>query len=100
VTEDSDEVATRERLGLNFGALFAQSNTLITRTKVRVTKQVALVEAKAKEETILLACVFTTCETALKEELTSFRQTEKDLSKRLHDKSQKVVELEAKILPL
>ena len=37
---------------------------------------------------------------ALKQELTSLCQAEKDLSKRLHDKSQEAVELEAKILPL
>ena len=96
VTEDSDETAARERLGLNFGALLAQSNALITRTEVRV----ALVEAKAKEETTLLAHSFATCETALKQELTSLHQAKKDLSKRLHDKSQEAVELEAKILPL
>jgi len=96
VTEDLDETATRERLGLNFGSRMAQSNTLITRTEVRV----ALVKAKAKEDTALLAHAFTTRETALKQELTSFRQVEKDLSKRLHDKSQEAVELEAKILPL
>ena len=45
-----------------------------------------LVEAKAKEETTLLACSFATCETALKQELASLRQFEKDFSKRLHDK--------------
>jgi len=96
VTEDSYETAARERLGLNFGALMAQFNALITRTEVRV----ALVEVKAKEETTLLTHAFTTRKTALKQELTSLRQAEKDLSKRLHDKSQEAVELEAKILPL
>jgi len=45
MTVDSDETAARERLGLNFGALLAQSNALITRPEARV----ALVEAKAKE---------------------------------------------------
>jgi len=95
-TENSDETAARERLGLNFGALMAQSNAFITRTKVRV----ALVEAKAREQTALLARAFTTRETTLKQELTSLRQAEKDFSKRLHDKSQGAVELEEKILPL
>ena len=60
----------------------------------------ALVEAKAKEEMALLARTFTTRKTALKQELASLRQAEKDLSKRLHDKSQKVIDLEDKILPL
>jgi len=46
VTEDSDEASTRERLGLNFGALLALSNALISRTKVRV----ALVEAKLRRK--------------------------------------------------
>jgi len=96
VTEDSNQTAARERLGLKFGALLAQSNALITKTEARVT----LIETKAKEETNLLARAFATRETALKQELTSLRQAEKDLSKRLHDKSQEVVELEAKILPL
>ena len=93
---DSDETAARERLGLNFGALLAQSNALITRPEARV----ALVEAKAKEVTTLLARSFATFEAALKQELTSLHQSEKDLSKRLHDKCQEVVELETKILPL
>jgi len=61
---------------------------------------VALVEAKAKEETTLLASAFTTRETALKQELAILRQAENDLSKWLHDKSQEAIELEAKILPL
>ena len=62
--------------------------------------RVALVEAKAKEETTLLARAFATRETALKQELTSLHQAEKDLSIRLHDKSQEVLKLEEKILPL
>ena len=70
---DLDETAGRERLGLNFGALLAKSNALITRPEVRV----ALVEAKAKEEKTLLACSFATHETALKQELASLRQSEK-----------------------
>jgi len=61
---------------------------------------VRLVETKAKEEMTLLARAFTTRETALKQEFANLRQAEKDLSKRLHDKIQEVVELEAKILPL
>jgi len=100
VTKDSNEATTRERLGLNFGALLAQSNTFISRTEVRVKEQVALVEAKAKEEMALLARAFTTRKTSLKQELANLRHAEKDLSKWLHDKSQEVIEPEAKILPL
>jgi len=33
---DSDEATTRERLGLNFGALLTQSDAQISRTEVRV----------------------------------------------------------------
>ena len=36
VAEDPDEATARERLGLNFGALLAQSNALLSRTEVRV----------------------------------------------------------------
>jgi len=96
MTVDSGEMAARERLGLNFGALLAQSNALITKPEARV----ALVEAKAKEETTLLAHSFATHEATLMQELTSLRQSENDLSKRLHDKCQEAVELEANILPL
>jgi len=96
VTMDSDEAAARERLGFNFGALLAQSYALITRLEARV----ALVEAKTKEETTLLARSFIARETALKQELACFRRSEKDLSKQLHAKCREVVELEARILPL
>jgi len=67
---------------------------------VQHKEHVAVVEAKAKEEMTLLARAFTTRETALKQELANLHQAEKDLSKRLHDKSQEAVELEAKIVPL
>ena len=62
VTVDSNEAAARERPGFNFGALLSQSNALLTRPEPRV----ALVEAKTKEETSLLARSFASQETALK----------------------------------
>jgi len=96
MTVYSSETALRKRLGLNFGALLVQSNALITKPEARV----ALVEAKAKEETALLARLFAIREAALKQKLTSLRQSEKDFSKRIHDKCQEAVKLEAKILPL
>jgi len=96
VTVDSDEAAARERLGFNYGALLAQSNALITRPETRV----ALVEAKTKEETTLLARSFAARDTALKQELACLRRSEKDLSKQLHAKCKEVVELKARILPL
>ena len=93
---DSDEAAARERLGFNFGALLAHSCAFITRPEARV----ALVEAKIKEETTLLARSFVAREIALKQELACLRRSEKDLSKQLHAKCREVVELEARILPL
>jgi len=95
VTVDSDEAATRERLGFNFGALLAHSNALITRLEARV----ALVGAKTKEETALLAHKFVAHETAPKQELACLRRSEKDLSKQLHVKCQEVVELEEESCP-
>ena len=49
-SEDLDEEAAREKLGLGFGELLAQLNALISRIEVRVKEKMALVEAKAKEE--------------------------------------------------
>ncbi|XP_068504340.1 uncharacterized protein [Phaseolus vulgaris] len=118
VVEDLDEAIARERLGFNFGTLLAQSNALIiTKARVqeqvalRVQEQVALVEARAKEEMALagekkkeemtlLAQTFATRKIALNRELASLRHAETDLSKRLHDKGQEAVELQANILPL
>ena len=91
---DSDKAAARERLGFNFGALFAQSNALLTRPEPGV------VEAKTEEETTLLARSFAARETALKQELARLRRSEKDLSKQLHVKCREVAELEARVLPL
>ena len=45
--EDLEEDAIRERLGLNPEEFIAQSNTLTSKTKVRIKEQLALVEAKA-----------------------------------------------------
>ena len=91
VTVDSDDAAAGERLGFNFGALLAQSNALITRREARV----ALVKAKTKEETALLARSFAARETALQQELACLHRSKKDLFKQLHAKCRKVVELEA-----
>jgi len=55
VMGDSDEATTRERMGLNFGALLAQSDALISRTEVK--EQVALTEAKAKGNGPTGSCV-------------------------------------------
>jgi len=93
VTVDSDEAAARERLGFNFRAFLAQSNTLLTRPEPRV------VEAKTKEEMSLLAS-FAAREAALEQELACLRHSEKDLSKQLRTKCREVFGLEARILPL
>ena len=94
VIVDLDEAAARERLGFNFGALLAQSNTLLTRPKPRVT------EAKTGEEKYLLARSFAAHEAALKKELPRLRRSEEDLSKQLHAKCQEDIELVARVLPL
>jgi len=122
VAEDLDEDAVRERLGLNLGEFLAQSNTLISRTEVRIKEQLALVEAKAKEDLALaeakakedlalaeekkkeelaqLVLIFTNCETAMDQEITSLRQSEKETKKRLFDKGQEYIDLESRVLPL
>ena len=89
--EHLDEDAARARLGLSFDEVLAQSNAHISRTEVRVKEQVALVEAKAKEELAKakedlvlaeekkkeelaqLVLIFTNRETALDQELSSLR---------------------------
>jgi len=54
VTADLDEVAARDRLGFNFGALLAQSNALLSRVESRETfslaHSVAAREAPLREE--------------------------------------------------
>jgi len=74
-------------------------------------EQLALMEAKAKEDLALaeeknkeklaqLVLIFTNRETDLDQELSSLRQTEKEIKKRLYDKGQKYTKLESKVLPL
>jgi len=55
---------------------------------------------KLKEELVLKTKAFSNHETAMYQELASLRQSEKDVKKLLFDKSQEVVQLEAKIFPL
>jgi len=52
--EDLDEDVVRERLGLSLSEFLAQSNTLTSKTEVRIIEQLALVEAKAKEDLALV----------------------------------------------
>ena len=56
--------------------------------------------AKLEEDLTTRTKIFTNRETALYLELASLRQFEKDAKNALHDKGLKVVELEARILPL
>jgi len=78
VTVDPDEVAARERLGFNFGALLAQFHALLSR---------------AKSGDSLLARSFVAREATSREELVH-------LSKLLHTKRQEVTTLEARVLSL
>ena len=89
----------REILGLGFGELLAQANAYIDKAE-EMKEQLALVEAKAKEDLALaeeknkeelaqLVLIFPNQETALDQELSSLRQTENKIKKRLFDKGQK-----------
>jgi len=73
--------------------------------------RLALVEAKAKEDLVMaeekkkeelaqLVQIFTNRETTLDQEISSLRQTEKEIKKRLYDKGQEYTDLESKVLPL
>ena len=56
--------------------------------------------AKLKEELTLKTKAFSNQETAMYQELTSLRQSEKEVKKLLFEKSQEAIELDAKISPL
>jgi len=112
----------RERMGLSLGEFLAQSKALTSKTEVRIKEKLAFVKAKAKEDLALveakakedlmlaeekkkeelaqLARIFTTRETALEQELSSLRQFEKDVKKRLFDKGQEYTDLESRVMPL
>jgi len=57
-------------------------------------------ETRMKEELSRQAQTFTNWETALTQELSCLRQSEKETKKRLFDKGQENLQLEEKILPL
>jgi len=78
VIADLDEAAARERLGFNFGALLAQSYTLLSRDELGDSS---------------LARSFAARKATLREELVHF-------SKLLHAKCREVTELEARVLSL
>jgi len=59
-----------------------------------------LAEERKKDELAQLARAFVTRETAMTQELSNLRQSEKDAKKRLFDKGQEYIELELKVLPL
>jgi len=60
----------------------------------------ALAEEKNIEELAQLVLIFTNRETALDQEISSLRRTEKEIKKRLYDKGQEYTDLESKVLPL
>jgi len=101
------EDMARERLGLGFGELLAQTIAYIDKAEA-MKEQLALVEAKAKEDLALaeekkkeelaqLVLIFTNQETALDLEISSLHQTEKVIKKRLYDKGQEYTDLESKV---
>ena len=109
--EDLDEEMNREHMGRGLGEFLVHSNALASKAEARSKEQLALVEAKAKEDLVLAeekkkdeltqhARVFATRETTLLQELSSLRQSEKDVKKRLFDKDQEYTDLESRVLPL
>jgi len=104
------EAVARERLGLGFGGLLSQANAYIDKAEA-LREQLALVEAKAKKDLVLaeekkkeelaqLVLIFTNRETALDQEISNLRQTEKEIKKWLFDKGQEYTDLESKVWPL
>jgi len=77
----------RERMGHSLGEFLFHSNALVSQAKARMKEEFALVEARMKEELAQQALVFAMRETALTQELSSLRQSEKDSKRQLHDKS-------------
>jgi len=68
--------------------------------EAKAKEDLALAEEKRKDKLAQQARVFATRETALMQELSRLRQSEKDAKKRLFDKGQEYTELESKVLPL
>ena len=95
--KDLDEEMNRVHMGRGLGEFLVHSSALTSKVEARTKEQLARVEAKAKEdlalaeekkkdELALQARVFAARETALLQELSSLRQSEKDIKKRLFDK--------------
>jgi len=90
----------RERIGNGLGEFLVHSSAFVSQIEARMEEKLALVETRMKEELAQQARVFAIRETALTQELSSLRQSEKDTKKQLFNKGQEAVQLESKILPL
>jgi len=94
-----------ERMGLSLRDILANSFAFAIQARLRAQEELEAkvreeTEAKAKEELARQAQAFAHRETALTQELSCLRQTEKDLKKRIFDKGQAYTDLELKVLPL
>ena len=87
-------------MGLGFGELLAQATAYIDQAEAKAKEDLAMAKERKKEELTQLVQIFTNRETALDQEISSLRQTEKEVKKRLYDKVQEYTDLESKVLPL
>jgi len=79
----------RDRVGQSLGEFLVNSSAFVSQA-----------EANMREELAFQIQIFAKREAALNQELNSLRQLEKETKKLLFDKSQQVLQVEAKILPL
>ena len=68
--------------------------------EAKAKEDLALSEEKKKDELAQQARVFVARQTTLLQELSSLRQSEKDVKKWLFDKGQEYTDLESRVLPL
>jgi len=94
-----------ERMGQSLGDFLADSFAFVSQARLRAQDELEAkvreeMKAKAKEELARQAQAFSHCETALTQEQSCLRQSEKDLKKRFFDKGQAYIDLESKVPPL
>jgi len=105
VVEGLGENLLEECNGRSFGDFLANSFAFASQTRLRAQEKLEAtlreeLEAKLREELARQAQVFANRETALTQELSCLRQSEKETKKQFFDKGQEYTELESKVLPL
>jgi len=88
----------QDRVAYGLGDFLVASSLALSRAQESEELKARMV--KLKEELALKTKAFSNRETATYQELTSFRQSEKDVKKLVFYKSHEAVQLEVKILPL